>query len=289
MELPRGKPGFLLLSPWSGEPTSKRIDEAARDLGLGCRIETFADGSRRDPSPVPPGMPVLPRIGQRSLETGLSRLAALERGGARPLNPSTAIERAKRKGELAFLPGLGIGRPRSALLAPGDPIPSGIDFPFVAKSPRGARGSGVHRIDSPADWQALGAGSDTPWLIERFVSPDRRREWRVLVLQGDAFASSERAPAPGEFRSNRALGGRQWDSPAPSDLLEVARRAAAAFGLGLAGIDLLVERDGEPLVVDVNDSPGLVGISRALGRDLAGELIRRWLLPRGRGPEPTSS
>ena len=49
---------------------------------------------------------------------------------------------------------------------------------------------------------------------------------------------------------------------------EVALRAAAIMGLGVAGVDLLRSRRG-PLVLEVNSSPGLEGIEEATGIDVA--------------------
>ncbi|HWG89091.1 MAG TPA: hypothetical protein VN679_15005, partial [Candidatus Acidoferrales bacterium] len=49
-------------------------------------------------------------------------------------------------------------------------------------------------------------------------------------------------------------------------------RAAAALGLGIAGVDLLRSNRG-PLLLEVNASPGLEGIEAATGVDVAGTII----------------
>ena len=49
-------------------------------------------------------------------------------------------------------------------------------------------------------------------------------------------------------------------------------RAAAALGLGIAGVDLLRSERG-PLVLEVNASPGLEGIEAITGVDVAGAII----------------
>ena len=50
---------------------------------------------------------------------------------------------------------------------------------------------------------------------------------------------------------------------------EVAVRAARVLGLGVAGVDLILSARG-PLVLEVNASPGLEGIERSTGVDVAG-------------------
>ena len=51
-----------------------------------------------------------------------------------------------------------------------------------------------------------------------------------------------------------------------------AIRAAEAVGLGVAGVDMLQSSRG-PLVLEVNSSPGLQGIEKATGVNVAGKII----------------
>lgn len=51
-----------------------------------------------------------------------------------------------------------------------------------------------------------------------------------------------------------------------------AVNAAKAMGLNVCGVDLL-RSDRGPLVMEVNSSPGLEGIEKATGKDVAGLII----------------
>ena len=44
------------------------------------------------------------------------------------------------------------------------------------------------------------------------------------------------------------------------------------MGLDVAGVDIIRSNHG-PLVLEVNSSPGLEGIERATGKDIAGAII----------------
>jgi ribosomal protein S6--L-glutamate ligase len=44
------------------------------------------------------------------------------------------------------------------------------------------------------------------------------------------------------------------------------------MGLRVAGVDLLRSNHG-PVIMEVNSSPGLEGIEKATGRDIAGKII----------------
>ena len=49
-------------------------------------------------------------------------------------------------------------------------------------------------------------------------------------------------------------------------------RAAKILGLNVCGVDLLRSNHG-PVVMEVNSSPGLEGIEKATGRDIAGQIV----------------
>ena len=51
-----------------------------------------------------------------------------------------------------------------------------------------------------------------------------------------------------------------------------AVKAAKALGLNVAGVDLL-RSDRGPVVLEVNSSPGLEGIEKTTGVDVASEII----------------
>jgi ribosomal protein S6--L-glutamate ligase len=51
-----------------------------------------------------------------------------------------------------------------------------------------------------------------------------------------------------------------------------AVRAAKIMGLRVAGVDMLRANHG-PVIMEVNSSPGLEGIEKATGKDVAGQVI----------------
>ena len=58
----------------------------------------------------------------------------------------------------------------------------------------------------------------------------------------------------------------------PEGYAEAACRAARLLGLNIAGVDLLEGRNG-PLVLEVNSSPGLEGIEKASGVNVAAAIV----------------
>jgi len=53
---------------------------------------------------------------------------------------------------------------------------------------------------------------------------------------------------------------------------DTAVRAAQILGLRVAGVDMLESSEG-PQIMEVNSSPGLEGVEKATGKDVAGAII----------------
>jgi ribosomal protein S6--L-glutamate ligase len=74
---------------------------------------------------------------------------------------------------------------------------------------------------------------------------------------------------PHDWRTNISRGavGQPWERD--DELLELARRAAAAVGAPWAGVDILPARDGRRYVLEVNAVPGWKGLGQTLQVDVA--------------------
>ena len=77
-----------------------------------------------------------------------------------------------------------------------------------------------------------------------------------------------REAGEGEFRSNLHRGGVAVKTRLSKLERDVARKATKQLGLSVAGVDILRCIDG-PKVLEVNSSPGLEGIEKTTGRDIA--------------------
>ncbi len=106
------------------------------------------------------------------------------------------------------------------------------------------------------------------FLVQHFVKEAAGADIRCLVVGNRVVASMQRTAAPGEFRSNLHQGGSAEPVRITREERETAVRAARAFRLGFAGVDMLRAGDG-PKVLEVNSSPGLEGIEKTTARNLA--------------------
>ncbi|EFC4843030.1 RimK family alpha-L-glutamate ligase, partial [Escherichia coli] len=98
---------------------------------------------------------------------------------------------------------------------------------------------------------------------------------RCLVVGDEVVAAIERRAKEGDFRSNLHRGGAASVASITPQEREIAIKAARTMALDVAGVDILRANRG-PLVMEVNASPGLEGIEKTTGIDIAGKMIR-WI------------
>lgn len=138
-----------------------------------------------------------------------------------------------------------------------------FNFPIVAKELSAQRGTGVYIIKNYEDFLKLpkigSHGGATEYLFQKFYKSDE--EYRILVLK-DRIGAFERKirTNPEEFRSNVALGAREefYDiDKIPEKMKKLALKTARALDVQIAGVDILVDKDGDYWVLEANRGPGL--------------------------------
>jgi RimK family alpha-L-glutamate ligase len=200
------------------------------------------------------------------VEPGLWALAALAERGVTVLNPPSALLTAHDKLLTArALVRAGLPHPRTRLVLPGDAVD--VDGPVVVKPRFGSWGEDVVRCaDGGEVERALTALERRPWagqgaLVQELVPP-RGHDLRVVVAGGAVVGAIRRCAAPGEWRTNVALGGRREPAVPPPEACALAVAAATAAGADLVGVDLLPAGDGW-VVLELN---GAVDFTRAYAR-----------------------
>lgn len=151
----------------------------------------------------------------------------------------------------------GLPHPRTAhLVGPGSPLP--LEPPFVVKPRFGSWGRDVVlcRDLAEARIQLERLGQRT-WfkrqgaLVQELVPP-QGRDLRIVVAGGNVVGAIQRIAAPGEWRTNVALGGVRRPASPPPAAYELALAAAAAAEADLVGVDLLPTPEGGWVVLELN-------------------------------------
>jgi ribosomal protein S6--L-glutamate ligase len=223
---------------------------------------------------------VIPRIGASITDYGLAVLTHFEREHVPSVNPAIAIARSRDKlRALQYLSAHDVGIPRTAMAREPKAIRAAVDAvggtPVIIKLLQGTQGVGVMIAESA---EAVESTLDTLWglgqniILQEFITESRGRDVRAIVVGGELVAAMRRHAKKGEFRSNLHRGGNGERFELPREYAQAALDAARIMGLGVAGVDLLESSSG-PRVIEVNSSPGLRGVERASGIDVAQRII----------------
>lgn len=232
---------------------------------------------------VAPCAAVIPRVGGPITRLGSRLLRYFAGAGSRCLNTAESLELSRDKfASLQALVTAGVAVPKTAYftqMEQRDLAISVLGTPLVHKLLHGSQGVGVHLADTPMVARGM---LDTFLHLQHEAMAQRflggRQDFRVLVLFGEVIAAMRREASTKDFRSNLHCGGRARALPdLPEEWAAIARRSVAALGLGFAGVDIMLDKDHSPLVLEVNPVPSLEGIERVTGQDIAGRLVKALL------------
>jgi ribosomal protein S6--L-glutamate ligase len=126
--------------------------------------------------------------------------------------------------------------------------------------------------------QAVTSLLETLWamgqdiILQEYIAESKGRDYRAIVVGGRVVAAMRRQAKAGEFRSNLHRGGLGVRVHMDKRYTQAAIAAARVMGLEVAGVDMLEGKDG-PKILEINSSPGLEGIERTSGVDVAGQVI----------------
>jgi ribosomal protein S6--L-glutamate ligase len=218
---------------------------------------------------------VIPRIGASITFYGLAVLRQFEVMGVYPLNESVAIGRSRDKLRcLQLLARRGIAYTNDPKQAE-DIIDLVGGAPVVIKLLEGTQGIGVvlgETVKSAKSVIEAFHGANVNILVQQFIKEAEAMDIRLLVIGDRVVAAMKRQGPAGEFRSNLHRGGLGEKVRITPQERTMAVRAARTHGLQVCGVDML-RAEGGPLVVEVNSSPGIEGLEKATGVDVAGLMI----------------
>jgi ribosomal protein S6--L-glutamate ligase len=224
---------------------------------------------------------VIPRIGASVTFFGTAVLRQFEMMGVYPLNESVAISRSRDKlRSHQLLARRGIGLPVTVFAHSTSRADDIVEMlggaPVIIKLLEGTQGIGVVLGETPGAAksmiQAFG-GLKANILVQEFIKEAGSSDIRCLVVGEKVVASMMRKGAEGDFRSNLHRGGSALNVKITPEERSVAVRAAKVMGLNVCGVDMLRSNHG-PVVMEVNSSPGLEGVEKATGKDVAGSIIQ---------------
>ncbi len=283
--------------------STTRLRQAALERGHEAVVvdylRCYMNITSRRPKVLYAGKPLLfdaiiPRIGATYTFYGSAVVRQFEVMGVFSANDSQAITRARDKlRSLQLLAGEGIGMPVTSFAHSTKDIDGLIEIvggaPLIIKLLEGTQGVGVVLAETSKAAESVVAAFrqlDANILVQQFIREAGGADIRAFVVGRRVVAAMKRQAAAGEFRSNIHRGGKAQQIKLTADERKTAVKAAHTLGLQVAGVDMVRSAHG-PLVIEVNSSPGLEGIEKATGVDVAAAVVefleRRVARRRSRG------
>lgn len=223
---------------------------------------------------------VIPRIGASVTFYGTAVVRQFEMMNVFSALESQAITRSRDKlRSLQILSRSGVRMPKTAFTnfsKQDNKVLNHIgDAPVVIKLLEGTQGLGVVLAETNKAAKSVVEAFDslkTRVILQEFIEEAGGSDIRAFIVNGEVVGAMKRQGKEGEFRSNLHRGGSANIIKLSRAEKSTALKAVKAMGLAIAGVDMLQSKRG-PLVLEVNSSPGLEGIEKATGIDIAGKII----------------
>ncbi|MFN7728331.1 MAG: RimK family alpha-L-glutamate ligase [Bdellovibrio sp.] len=269
--------------------STRLIQKAAQSLGIAFEV-LLLDQIQMSPAGIlHQNVQVLadaktliwPRLGTLSRERGLEVCRQFEAQSFRLLNSSQAMELSSDKiMSLKALGAAGVPVPKTWFFSPEDRLKlADLDtssetekIKFWIKTQIGSQGIGVSwaydAIQALAQMDLVrvshGAG-----LIQAHVQGE---DLRVLVDSGRVLGAMRRQATGADPRANLHQGAVAVRTNLTLQETQISLKSVEILGLTNAGVDLIRSSSGT-VVIEVNPSPGLVGLSKCMSVNLSLDVL----------------
>ena len=220
----------------------------------------------------------IPRIGRSLTDFGKMLLRQLELMGMKTTLSSESLITARNKFlALQSLREAKVPIPRSILLASRPDVMEAahfVHYPAILKILSGTQGIGVMRVKGFEETASI---VDTMksfgevMLLQEYI-PNPGIDIRAFVVGDRVIGSMKRVAQLHEWRSNIHLGAKGMPVELDDHAKEIAVRASRAVGLEISGVDMIMRGD-EPVVLEVNASPGFRGLLDATQVNAADAMV----------------
>lgn len=139
------------------------------------------------------------------------------------------------------------------------------EFPMILKSVFGSHSRLVFRVNNRKEFDKLMQIYKKEWIYQKLIPTPNY--WRVLVLDGKPLGMMKRRTNP------KFYAGKEKINTQKNEILSLAKLAAGVFDCDFAGVDLLADRKGKLMVIEVNRSPQFKMFEKKTGIRVAEKVI----------------
>lgn len=279
-----------ILTRGPGNYTSRRLKEELEKRGHKAlyvnHAKCYVDIEQNNPDVRYEGKDIsnldaiIPRIGSSITKYGSSIVRQFEMRGVYTTARSIAITRSRDKlRSLQLLSKAGVGIPKTVFARETAEVEDLLEIvggaPVIIKVARGTHGRGVVLAETRKAAKSVIQAfyvEGVNFMIQEFIEEASGTDIRAFVVGGRVVGAMQRQSLDDDFRSNIHLGGEGTVVKLTDEEKRTAIRAAKTMGLGICGVDMIRSNRG-PLVMEVNSSPGIEGLEKATGKNIAAKIV----------------
>ena len=156
-----------------------------------------------------------------------------------------------------------------------DYVEEELTYPLVFKHCYGSLGKQVKLINNRKELEKVYFNSYLiPHIYEEFLSSHRGNDYRVIVIGSKVVAVMNRINEK-DFRSNIYLGGKGFDvtNSISNKIKNLAIKASNELGLDYSGVDIMLDNNDEPTLLEVNSNPFFSEVEKVTKINITNYLI----------------
>lgn len=145
---------------------------------------------------------------------------------------------------------------------------------LVVKPLFGCQGKGIEKINTLQQLEALIPVGDS-FYLQQYIHPQTEenwQDWRLLVIDNKVCAAMSRRSK--HWITNFAQGASCFATTLSDAMIDIAINATKAVDADYAGVDLIMDQQGQFTVLEVNSVPAWKGLFHATQINVAAELAK---------------
>lgn len=149
-----------------------------------------------------------------------------------------------------------------------------LSYPMIIKECYGSFGQQVYMVKSHEEAiNCIKKIGGKPFIFQEFVRSSYAKDLRLHVVGDQVVATMYRYADDGDFRANISNGGKMKCYTPTKEQIDIAVATIKAIGLNFAGVDLLFDEQGGPIVCEVNSNAHFKNIYDCTGVNVAEKMI----------------
>lgn len=154
-----------------------------------------------------------------------------------------------------------------------DTIEKELSYPLIIKESYGSLGKQVYLIKNREELEKKNKELlSITHLFQQYYPEAYGRDFRVITVGGKYLTAMERIN-PHDFRSNVYEGGVGHKVALPQSFKDVAEKASKILGLDYGGIDIIKDKDGNPVFIEANSNCFFSEIEKVTGVNVTKEVV----------------